>query len=452
MSSEKATTMVRPIFLSLVLFTALTPLWGQVEPSASGGEGVSDDDSAMAMPPQVSGGFYPTEVGGESKKNLVTAGVLFTAAYDNNLLAGLEAFPVSARSYIIEPNIGLSSSTARTNASLRYTAGFMFYDPTSELNDVTQDLVAEYSYRFTRHTIFDVEESFQQNSTVFSSPYLLAGFGISGSPDYVAPEFIAPYVGQILNSTSLRFGYQVSRSSMISASGYFSSFNYSKTGLAEGLYDSKSGGGSGSYARRLSRRQFLGVSYRYSASNTTPNDATTASQYSTAFYSITLPSHFSLSVSGGPEHTLTTVPGSKASDHWDPSGNASLGWQRVRQAYALTYSRAVTTGWGLLGAYTADAAVGVANWQLTPRLVAGITGNYSNTSQAGSIISTNTPLGHTIFGRATLQYKLAEHVNLEGEYGHLHQSISRVAVFANAPDDNRYAVSINYLFEKPLGR
>lgn len=444
--------MFRRALVSFALVSSSLALWSQVEPSATGGAGGSDDESSVAMPPQMSGAFYGTEVGTEARQNRLTAGLLFTAAYDDNLLAGLEAFPISARSYIIEPNIGLSSRTARTRGTLLYTAGFMFYDPTSELNDVTQNLAADFSYRFTRHTLFSVQETFQQNSTVFSSPYLLAGFGISGSPDYVAPALIQPYIGQVMNTTNVHFGYQFSRSSMVSASGYFSSFNFSGTGRAEGLYDSLSGGGSGSYARRLGRSQFLGLSYRYSRSNSTPGDSTTESQYETAFYSVVLPSHFSLSVGGGPEHTATTSPGNPSSQHWDPSGNASLGWQKLRQAYALSYSRSVTTGWGFLGAYTSDTASAVANWQLTNRITAGLTGNYANTSQASAPIANYTPTGHFIYGRATVQYKLGEHLNVVGEYGHLHNSISRTAVFANAPDDNRYGASVNYTFDKPLGR
>ena len=116
--------MVKSIFLSLGLLVASTPLWCQVEPSASGGSAASGDDSMVELPPQMSGSFYPSGVADESRQNLLSAGLLFTVAYDDNLLTGLEAHPVSAKSYIIEPNIALSTKTSRLSGSLSSSAAW----------------------------------------------------------------------------------------------------------------------------------------------------------------------------------------------------------------------------------------------------------------------------------------------------------------------------------------
>jgi hypothetical protein len=444
--------MFRRILLSLALLLGSMPLLCQVEPSATGGSGTTDDDSLMTLPPAISGSFYPSEVGSQERENLLSVGLLTSAAYDDNVLAGVGTGTIGAESYTILPNIEISTSTSRLRGSLNYSPGFMFFHPTTYLNAVTQNANADFQYRWTPHTTVAVQEVFQQNSTVFSEPYTVSGATISGSGSSGYPIVIAPYAGQIMDSTSAHVGYQFSRSSMISASGNYSSFSFSNSTVSQGLYNSHGGGGSGSYSRRFGRMQYLGLSYRYAISETTPYPSTTESQFATVFYSVRLSNSFSLSASGGPEYTTTTATGSPTVGTWAPSGNASIGWQRRRAAVALGYSRAVTTGWGLLGSFTADTATASVRWQFTQRLTGGLTGNYSNTKNATPSITTTSLAGHTLFGRASLDYRLGEHLTAVGEYSRLHDAYFGIAAISNYPDADRVAISLNYGFKRPLGR
>jgi hypothetical protein len=444
--------MFRRILLSLAVLVGSIPLWCQVEPSATGGSGTTDDDSLMTLPPAISGSFYPSEVGSQERENLLSVGLLTSAAYDDNVLAGVGTGTIGAESYTILPNIEISTSTSRLRGSLNYSPGFMFFHPTTYLNAVTQNANADFQYRWTPHTTVAVQEVFQQNSTVFSEPYTVSGATISGSGSSGYPIVIAPYAGQIMDSTSAHVGYQFSRSSMISASGNYSSFSFSNSTVSQGLYNSHGGGGSGSYSRRFGRMQYLGLSYRYAISETTPYPSTTESQFATVFYSVRLSNSFSLSASGGPEYTTTTATGSPTVGTWAPSGNASIGWQRRRAAVALGYSRAVTTGWGLLGSFTADTATASVRWQFTQRLTGGLTGNYSNTKNATPSITTTSLAGHTLFGRASLDYRLGEHLTAVGEYSRLHDAYFGIAAISNYPDADRVAISLNYGFKRPLGR
>jgi hypothetical protein len=444
--------MFRRILLSLAVAVGSMPLWCQVEPSATGGSGTTDDDSLMTMPPAISGSFYPTGAGSQTRENLLSVGLLFTAAYDDNVLAGEGTGTIGAESYSILPNIALSTSTSRLRGSLNYSPGFVFFHPTTYLNEVTQDADADFQYRWTPHTTVAVQEVFRQNSTVFSEPYTMSGATISGSGSSGYPIVIAPYAGQIMDSTSAHVGYQFSRSSMISASGNYSSFNFSNSTASQGLYDSHGGGGSGSYSRRFGRAQYLGLSYRYAISETTPSPSTTESQFASVFYSVRLSNSFSLSASGGPEYTTTSVPGTPTIGTWAPSGNGSIGWQRRRAAVALGYSRAITTGWGLFGSFTADSATISASWQFTQRLSGSLNGNYSNSKNSTTLIPTSSINGHTLFGRASLDYQLGEHLAVVGEYSRIHNSYFGIAAISNHPDADRVAISLNYGFKRPLGR
>jgi hypothetical protein len=448
--------MSRLVFLSFVLFVGSVPLWSQVEPSATGGGADTGDDSLMTLPPAVSGAFYPAGVASQDRSNFLSGGVITIAAYNDNVLTAQSAKPVSAESYEILPTIRLDERTARLHESLSYSPGFTFYDPTSELNQVTQNAIGDIQYRLTPHTTVGAEEIFQQNSTVFSEPYTVAGATITGSPDSFSPIVIAPYAGQIMDTTSGHIGYQFSRSSMIGASGSFYLFDYSNSSqnsaLTEGLYNSDSGNGSGFYTHRLSRSQYIGLSYRYSVSVTTPYASTTRSQYGQAFYSVALGKEFSLSITGGPEYSTTSAPGVTPIGTWAPSGVASINWHRERANFALSYARAVTTGWGLLGAATTDNANAAFQYRFTRRLLGALNGNYANTKNATPLIATYTTTGHFIFGRASLSYRMGEHVDVVGEYSRLREDYFGIGAVSNDPNADRVSITLNYRFQKPLGR
>ena len=273
----------------LVLSLSAALAYSQVEPSATGGSApTSDDDSLMTMPPQVSGSFFPSSVGSQSRENYLSGGVIATAAYNDNVLVGETSKPVSAETYLISPSLEWEQTTTRTRGSLTYSPGFTFYRPTSVLDSVTENLAADFRYRFTPRFVASVQDSFQQNSTVFSQPYLLNGATITGSPDSTGPILILPYAGQLADSTSGEFGYQFSRSGMFGGSGFYSLFNFTNSAQDSGLYDSHSYGGSGFYSSRISRSQYLGGTYRYSMSQTTPFSSTTESQSASVFYTIYL--------------------------------------------------------------------------------------------------------------------------------------------------------------------
>jgi hypothetical protein len=322
--------------------------------------------------------------------------------------------------------------------------------------------MADLEYRWTQRLTVGVQEVFQQNSTAFSQPYTYSGATISGSGVVGSPAVILPYAGQIQETTPGHIEYQISRNSLIGASGYFSTFQFSDSSQVTGLYNSRSYGGSANYSRRLTRTQFFGVLYQYSTSSTTSpaNAATVAyppvsteSHYAQLFYTANLTNRLSLSLTGGPEYTTTSVPGSEEVNTWAPSGHATLGWHETRANFAVGYSRSVSTGWGLLGSFTADSANATASWQFTRRLVGTVNGNYGNTRNATPLlVSAYTATGHTFFERAALEYQLSEHLHLVGEYARLHEHYTGIAAFSSSPDSDRVAVTLNYGFQRPLGR
>jgi len=437
--------------ISVLLFLS-TSLWCQVEPSASGGEGATDEDAPMPLSPQVSGSFYPSSVGSQARSNTLSGGIVFTTAYNDNLLTNETSKPVGAESYAISPTIRLEQSTSRTHGSLQYNPGFTFYEPVTALNSVTQNALGDFQYRLTPRLTFSGQEFFQQNSSAFSQPYMFDGTTVSGSNNVSSAILVVPFLGQLVNSTSGTIAYQFSRNEMIGGSGSYSIFNFSGQAGQTDLYNSGTAGGSAFYSRRLTRSQFIGVRYRYYRTVTNPVAATTQTQAGSVFYTMSFPNGLSLSLSGGPVYELTTYTGTPSSDTWGPGGTASIGWQRTRTNLAVNYSRAITSGQGFLGAYTTDSANLTAQWLITRRLTTGLSGSYGNVKNSTPLLAPTNPTGHTLFGRASLQYAISEHMNVVGEYTRLHQSYGGIAEIANDPNADRVSITLNYEFTRPLGQ
>ena len=84
------------------------------------------------------------------------------------MFAGGTLKPVSDMTYSVLPTIMLDQTTPRQHRALTYSAGFLFYDPTSALNSVQQNAGVNYRYRFSPRTTITMNDSFQQSSNAFS--------------------------------------------------------------------------------------------------------------------------------------------------------------------------------------------------------------------------------------------------------------------------------------------
>jgi hypothetical protein len=158
----------------------------------------------------------------------------------------------------------------------------------------------------------------------------------------------------------------------------------------------------------------------------------------------------SISLSGGPQYSDTSQFGVPPSKAWSPAAGASLGWQGRLTSFAASYSRRINDSGGLVGAVHSNTADASVRRQFTRTVSGSVRANYANNRVLDALpqFSTN---GHTLSGSASLQRQIGERLNLQLEYTRLHQSYSGIAVFSS-PDTNREAVTISYLFSRPLGR
>jgi hypothetical protein len=452
--------MLTRISLGLALLAA-TPVWGQLESTPFEIPTTPSDEARMLTPPPISNSAYPTSVGSQMRSNYLAAGVIFSTAYNDNVLAGGGTTTVDDVIYSILPTITFDQVTPRRDLKLMFTPGFTVYQHTSALNAANQSASLNFQYRLSEHMTVSLNDFFQKSSSVFNQPYPSSGGPISGSVQTPPSGVIAPYAEQLSNITNAGINYQFAENSMIGASGIVTETNYPSPAEAAGLYNSNSVGGSAFYNRRMSSTQYAGLTYQYLRSDGNPvqsqeNSANADTSVQTnsilPFYTIYLNPTLSISLSGGAQFYDATQSSLPAVRSWTPSAAASIGWQRSNTNLATSYSRTVSAAVGLPGAFESTSVNASARWQITRDWSASGAGSYSTNKNVTPSFPLSSPGGHSISGTASVQHSLSEHFKIELGYGRLHQSYSGIAAISNAPNTDRVFISISYQVTRPVGR
>lgn len=449
--------MLTRISLGIALL-ATAPIWAQMAPKPAGPVATT----LMQAPPPVSGEGYSMELGTGERSNYLHAGLLFSTAYNDNVLGESSTRPVADSSYSISPTIALDQTTPRLHHMLQYSPGFTFYQHTSSLNQQDQYLHWDLEYRLGPYTTVNVRESLQKSSNIFGQPYSFSQGAVSGSTQSPLTPVYAPVADQLRNTTDVELTHQFSMNGMFGALGDFAILHYLDPAQAAGLADSDSRGGAAFLAYRPGRMQYFGAMYQYSQilgslpASETNTQSSIGSEIQTHavlfFFTSYLNSGLSFSISGGPQHyevTQSPLPGARS---WTPAIAASMGWQGRRASLAASYSRLVSGGGGLIGAFNADSATASARWQVARSWTLGSIASYALTKNVTPAIAQMNPGGHMMSGTFNVQQPINQRLQLEFGYTRLHQTYDSIAVISNAPDMNREYVSVSYQFTRPLGR
>jgi hypothetical protein len=446
-------------FWFLIVAVAVAPLWGQANPEATQTDlSVTDQDTGMLTPPPASGGSYPAAGTGAERSNYLRYGLTFSAAYSDNVFAGVSGHMVGDTNYSVWPTISLDQTTPRLHSVLTYSSGFTFYQKESGRNESDQNAGLSVQYRLSPHVTVNMHDSFQKSSSVFNQPDLVSSTAVPGSAQAPTVAVVAPLADHLGNTTNAGISYQFGANSMVGASGSFAYLNYSNPAEVPGLYDSKSTGGSAFYNHRLSKKHYIGTTYQYSKFLAYPVEvqgglrSTTQTHGVSGFYTLYLKPTLSFSLSGGTQHYETMQSPQPTSSSWSPTASASMGWQGRRTSFAGSYSRIITGSGGLLGAYHSNSATASTSWQLTRNWNVGSSASYAIYKNVTPFFFLSSPGGHTVSGTASVQRSIGEHLSVQAGYTRMHQSYEGIAAVSTFPDTNREFISLAYQFARPLGR
>lgn len=406
----------------------------------------------MNMPAPVAGESYPMTGTDDVRTNYLSLGMTSIVSYNDNVFPGGNLQEQGEESYSVLPSIMLNQLTPRQHRVLNYTAGFVFFQPTTALNSVQQSANAMFQYRSSVRTTLSFSDNFQQSSNPFNQASTVPVIPISGSPEAPTVAVIAPFAEQYSNGGNVGVSYQYGKDGMIGVSGTTALLDYPNLSQVPGLNNFISGAGSAFFSRRLTGSQYLGGIYNYSYVMTNPVDSTTETQSISMFYTMYLNRTLSLSLSGGPQHYVATESGVSTSSAWTPQFTASLGWQRSHGSFAGQYNRTVTGGGGLIGTYESNSATGDATWQYSRTWILGASANYAKTTNATPIQFSSNSGGHSALGNVYLQHLIGQHLTAQLGYARLSQLYNGVSAVLNSPTSDRVFVSISYQLTRPLGR
>jgi hypothetical protein len=444
-----------------IAFIATVPSLAQVEPSATGNGGGSLDESEMMTPPPVSGMPYANAPGGDTRSNYLAASVSFSPAYIENLLPGSNDLPVDAVNYSIFPSVSLDHSTPRQLEQLTYSPSFNLYQATNNPNStqignfdsIDQNAAVTFQYRFNPRVTFSALDSFTRTSDVFNSTYLSSGT-ISGSTTSLAPTVIAPFAEQLMNTAGGLLTYQFGRNAMIGGGGSYNTFSFPNPTQAVGLYNSNGAGGNAFYNRRLSRAQYLGLQYQYARILTYPSNGVSETQIQSLlpFYTFYFNQAFSFSVSAGIDYVDTTAPQAPESKSWSPTAVASFGWQGKRGNLAASFSRSISTGQDLLGAYNSNSISASGGWKLARTWTGELTVAYTAIGSVTPLNISSVQSGNTLAFVGSIQRSVGERFSAGFQYQRLQENYTAIAVVSANPDSNRVSANITYQLRRPIGR
>lgn len=427
------------------------PCWCQVEPSAEGDITPPDENTRMIMPPVVSGDTLP--INGElgQRSNYLSGGVTLDTAYIGNVQPGETAASVNDQSYSIWPIVTLDQRTPRALRLLNYSSGFTFYQHTNVLDSVNQSMDANFEFGVTPRLTVGLKDSFRQNSNVFNQPILGSG-AVTAQTGPVNSGLVIPFDEELKNEVSGLAGYQFAKYAMVGGRVSIQSLKFPNVRQGSGLYDSRGESGLGYYSRRVSRDQYFGGFYEQANVVTSQQKTTTQTQTFSIFYTLYSGRDLTLSLAAGPQYLKFTMPKTPSYSQWTPSVRASIGWQAVRARVTADYSRDVTAGQGLLGAFASDSADIATRVQLTRSWVFNAIGVYENSKNSVPNSLQGFPGGHSLSGTASVGYNVGEHLVAGAGYTHLHQSYSGISEISKAPDSDRVFLTVSYYFRRPLGR
>jgi len=426
------------------------PVWSQVQPSAYGG-GYDLDSEHMMTPPPVSRQGYPSSTGSEEKSNFLSAGVVASTAYTDNLLL-FGGKSVSDEIYTISPTISVDRRTPRHSETVQYNSGYRFYQNTSELNALTQGGSASFRYHFSPYAALVMSDSVTQNSNLYNQSNPFSGNGVSGAPGSSNVALIEPYADELTNFSSAGLEYQYSKNSMVGASGSYSFLQFTGHTYLPQLSDQNTAGGNAFFSRRFGR-SYAGVTYQFTKYVTHPFGSYTLSNTVFGFYSHYFTKTISVSVLGGPEHYTSWAENLSKSSAWTPAAQGSIGWQGPRVNLAANFAHVVSGAGGLIGTYHSDTAGLTSEWMLNRLWSFGAEvsyGRFKNLNEGSQF--TVFPGGNTISGGVNVERRLSEKISVQASYQRLHQSYSTITVSNYLQDSNQAMISISYGFNRPLGR
>jgi hypothetical protein len=419
----------------------------------------------------------PTPVNGESAslaipspreaKNLMSGGLSVGTVLDDNAYSS-NTHRVSNLGYQLLPTIALEQSRARLHWGLSYLMSFTANQRLTPKDSYWHDLGLNVQYRITPRLTARLRDSFNVTSS-FSDRLvrkpLAPEFGVLQGPN---ESVITPRGKRTDNVGSVDLTYQLSASNLVGLSGTISTLHSRDAfgSTSRRLIDTESKNAGAFLSRRLSRRHSIGVTYQFQKLSFQQGLDRTVAHSLLYFHTISLQPNLTLSFFAGPERSRTNgqaveqfvlgpffifaeVP--VVHKAWSFAGGTTFSWQGKRMSFRSGYVRRISDGGGLLGAVHLHSMNAEMRRQLAARWTTELGIGFTSNRLLNSSASSSADI-RTLYTSAGVERRLAENLSLGFRYARDHQAYGGSLLTRSSVDHDRLWMSLNYYFNRPLGR
>lgn len=439
----------------LILVMLVWPvLAGAQQPQpAYGLENNSNSDAPLAVPIALNGQggslAFQSETPAES---LLSGAVRFTGAYSDNALL-TSTNKIGNFAYTVHPELAWSQITPRLTLNVGMDGGLMMNTNIGVENQSSESANLQASWRLTQHLTLRVDDSFSNTTGLFSSigsAPLQSSVGPVETPNNT---LLVPGIQRVRSNVSLaEVSDQVGPNTTVGARGTYWILNYpssSQSAQFGALYDSRAYSVEGFYTKKMTPRQWLGVTVRQQRFQTSGINSTGV-QSLVLYYSVTATPTVALTFFGGPEYSefseslLSPLPTNGTRRLWSSSEGATIARNGSKTSLDLTFVRQLSDGGGLDSSVTLQTVSGNLRRQLAR----------NNELQFGTTYSKSDPLVTgpavtSLSASATDQQRIAK--NFSGAVGYTweHQSLPGSTAVSAV---NSAWFSLSYGFTHALGK
>lgn len=235
--------------------------------------------------------------------------------------------------------------------------------------------------------------------------------GLQGSS--VPSQSIFTAVGpRYSNSGALQWTFQTSARGSITLAGVYAILRFIEAGNVE----TNNPSGSAGYNYILSKKDTIGVSYRFSAYQFLGDPQAFGDHTMSFVYGRKITGRTALQLSGGPEFTQFRVPVNGKSSRISGSGGATLNYALQHGSISLNYLHGLTGGSGVLAGSDADSVGAQGRHRLGRSWEGSVNFSYAKNRQIGALGGTSATTFNSWYAGAGLDRSLGRNASLSLAY------------------------------------
>jgi hypothetical protein len=344
-------------------------------------------------------------------------------------------------------NLSLLENWSRSQLAVNYSGGGNFSTDSSVGNGWFQQVGATQTVTWERVqlTLLDQFSYLPQSQFGFGAGTGLAQPGIGGSlgvgstgvglgldPSQSIFTAIGP---RYSNTFGTQVNYQLSARSSVTIGGVYSLLRFSQAGNIE----SDNYIGNAGYNYQITRKDTLGLIYRYSSFHYIGIDQAIGDQIIQAAYGRKITGRLALQLTGGPDitHFRLVLQGTNGKTRSvSGSGSATITYVIPKGNLSLSYFHGVTSGSGVFLGATSDQITGSASRKLTRVWSGDAHAGYARNRNAQTAQGTANPNFDTVFAGASVARALGRNANFSlGYTAYIEKANSTVCAGANCGSD-----------------